>query len=90
MNKIISFIRSIVKIAEEKFSCLCYAYYDNPFWVICVDDYDLYKSDEFKHWSEKIRSQSQPLKIKIVFCYCNPIEEKLVELSESAHLIMNI
>lgn len=80
----------ICKQAEKYFDVICYAYKDGLFWNICIDDYDKYQSQEFKNfssdWHNEIRTVG--LTIKIVFCYCYPLEDKLSSLAIEDNLIL--
>lgn len=90
------FIFKIVKKTEEKFGCICYSYKDSNtpktycWWNVCIDDYDSYTSNDFKNWSSCCHAEAKKVGINILFCYCNPLESKLVELAEQDNLIMNI
>lgn len=89
------FIQKIVRQTGEKFDCICWAM-DNgvnrPSWNICIDDYDLYRSEEFRQWSSTwhstFRNNYDHSQFSIVFCYCNPIENNLWEYSQKSKLIM--
>lgn len=85
-------IYKICKQAEKIFGVICYAYKEGLFWNICIDDYNKYRGQEFKDFSSDWRNEmkSVGLNTKIVFCYCNPLEEKLVKLAEEDDLILII
>lgn len=91
-----TYIFKIIKEIEERWGCICYAYLDsntpntNIWWTICIDNYELYTSEEIKPWFDKYRNESNKRGIKILFCYCNPIESKLLELAKNDNLILNI
>lgn len=80
----------ICKQAEDLFSVICYAYKDGLFWNICIDDYDKYRNQDFKEFSSKWQNKFITLGIKIVFCYCYPLEEKLIKLADEDNLILVI
>lgn len=90
------FIQRIIDTTEEKFGCLCYAVNntsgDKPFWNVCIDDYDLYRSIEFKEWSVKWYNEYRVAgyNFTMIFCYCNPIAEILWEYAQNNNLIINV
>ena len=90
------FIYKIVRQTEERFGCICYSYKDvnapktYVWWNVCIDNYELYYSDEFRAWTKEWHRKSKDVKINIVFCYCNPIEEKLAKFAEEDNLILNL
>ena len=89
-----SFIFTLVKDTEKRWGCLCWASRNsnssgsNKWWDICIDDWELYTSEEYKQWIKEWRDKANG--IGLLFCYCNPSEEKLLKLSEEGNLIMNI
>lgn len=89
-----NFISKLVRQTEEKFGCICYAYKDsnmsNTWWNICIDNYEIYYSDEFRAWAKKWYRKSKDVKISLVFCYCKPIEEKLANFAAEDNLILNL
>lgn len=78
----------ICKQAEDLFGVICYAYKDGLFWNICIDDYDKYRNQDFKEFSSKWQNKFITLGIKIVFCYCYLLEEKLIKLADEDNLIL--
>ena len=93
MNKYSGFVLNIIKQIEEKFNCIAYAYVEDTgkWWNICVNDYDLYMSNQdFKQFRHNWHIIAKKRKISITFCYCNPIESKLGELAKKDNLVMNI
>jgi hypothetical protein len=58
-------------------------------WNICVSDYNVYKSNDFKTFESDIHELYKS-KIKIVFFYCNPLEKALLDLAEKDNLILNM
>lgn len=78
--------------AEKKFDVICYAYKDGLFWNICINDYDKYRSNEFKnfssYWYNKIKDYK--FNSRIVFCYCCPNEQKWIDLFNKDNLIFVI
>ena len=91
-----NFIYKLVRQTEEKFSCICYSYKDgntnenNVWWDICIDNYELYYSDKFRAWTKQWHRKSKDVRINLLFCYCNPIEEKLAKFAEGDNLILNL
>ena len=89
-----NFIYKLVRQTEEKFGCICYAYTDgntnktDVWWDVCIDNYELYYSDEFCAWIKEWHRKSKD--INLVFCYCPPIEEKLAKFAEEDNLILNL
>lgn len=85
-----NFLYKICKQAEKEFCVICYAYKDESVWYICIDDYDKYRSQEFKKFSLKWHNELKLscLNIKIIFCYCYPLEEKLITLAKENGLIL--
>lgn len=92
MSKEQGFIQKLVKLTEERFNVICYAYKDtNGYWFLCLDSYDLYTKDEaFKRWKTNWYKVGQKTGVNFVYCYCNPVESRLSELAEQGNLIMNI
>ena len=90
------FINKLVKDIEDKFSVLAYAYLDgnepktHVWWTVCVNDYNLYVSDDYKKFISQKRVVTNKLDIKLLFAYRNTLESILVELAEQDNLIMNI
>lgn len=90
------FISKLVKDIEDKFSVLAYAYLDgnepktHVWWTVCVNDYNLYVSDDYKKFISQKRVVANKLDIKLLFAYRNTLESILVELAEQDNLIMNI
>lgn len=90
------FINKLVKDIEDKFSVLAYAYLDgnepktHVWWTVCVNDYNLYVSDNYKKFISQKRVVANKLYIKLLFAYRNTLESILVELAEQDNLIMNI
>lgn len=90
------FISKLVKDVEDKFSVLAYAYLDgnepktHVWWTVCVNDYNLYVSDDYKKFISQKRVVANKLDIKLLFAYRNTLESILVELAEQDNLIMNI
>ena len=90
------FINKLVKDIEDKFSVLAYAYLDgnepktHVWWTVCVNDYNLYVSTDYKRFAEQKRVVANKLDIKLLFAYRNTLESILVELAEQDNLIMNI
>ena len=90
------FISKLVKDIEDKFSVLAYAYIDgnepktHVWWTVCVNDYNLYVSTDYKRFAEQKRVVANKLDIKLLFAYRNTLESILVELAEQDNLIMNI
>lgn len=90
------FISKLVKDIEDKFSVLAYAYIDGNepkthiWWMVCVDNYSLYTSKEYKEFTEQKRIIFKKLDIKVVFCYRSALESILVDLAAQDNLIMNI
>ena len=90
------FINKLVKDIEDKFSVLAYAYLDgnepktHVWWTVCVNDYNLYVSDDYKKFISQKRVVANKLDIKLLFAYRNTLESILAELAEQDNLIMNI
>lgn len=91
-----NFIYKLVRQTEEKFGCICYAHKDgntnktHVWWDICIDNYELYYSNEFRSWTKQWYSKSKDVNVNLLFCYCNPIEEKLAKFAEEDNLILNL
>lgn len=89
-----NFIYNLVRQTEDKFKCICYSYKDGNtdktcvWWNVCIDNYELYYSDEFRQWAKMWHDKSRKSGVSVLFCYCNPIEGKLAELAEQDNLIM--
>lgn len=89
-----NFIYNLVRQTEERFKCICYAYKDgndtktHVWWSICIDNYELYFSDEFRKWTKEWHDKSRNNRMRILFCYCNPSEEKLAKLAEEDNLVL--
>lgn len=91
-----NFIQKIIDATEEKFGCLCYAVNNpsgnRPFWNVCIDDYDLYRSAKFKKWNTQWYNEHRAsgYSFIMVFCYCRPIAETLWEYAQNNNLIINV
>lgn len=59
-------------------------------WMeVCVSDLDLYMHDQrFKALTRAWHKAAAKMGFRLVFCYCNPKEKKLLELAEADNLIM--
>ena len=57
-------------------------------WWICIDDYCIYRSEEFKNLVKHIRKTLRGL--TCVFSYVKPIEKTLLRLAETDNLVLNI
>ena len=90
------FIIKLVKDIEDKFSVLAYAYKDGNepkthiWWTVCVDNYSLYTSKEYKEFTSQKYAIFKKLNINVIFAYRNTFESILVKLAEADNLIMNI
>lgn len=90
------FISKLVKDIEDKFSVLAYAYRDGNYpktyfwWTVCVNDWNLYVSDEYKGFIAQKNVVANKLNIKLLFAYRNTFESTLVKFAEADNLIMNI
>lgn len=90
------FVLSVIQRYEEKFGGIAYGHQQTnesgnfSFWSVSIDNYEIYKSDEFKTFSESIREESRSRGIKVIFMYCQPVESFLVELADSDNLVMNV
>ena len=92
-----SAVYKVVKKIEETFDdVIAYAYFDvnvsktYTWWNVCISNYELYYSKEFKEFSKAMHNKYEPKGVKLLFCYCNPIEKKLFELAEQENLIINL
>lgn len=88
-------VYKVVKSIEQHFpGCVAWAHFDGnapmtyTYWTVCVNDYELYYSDEYKKLTKELREKYND--VRFLFCYCNPLESKLAELAEKDNLIMNI
>lgn len=92
-----STVFKIVKAIESEFEdVIAYAYFDGnepmtyTWWTICISNWKLYYSKEFKEFSKQCRKRAEKRDLKLLFCYCNPLEKNLFELAERGNLIMNL
>lgn len=92
-----STIFKIVKAIESEFEdVIAYAYFDGntpmtyTWWTICISNWELYYSKEFKEFSKKLRKIAKKQGLTLLFCYRNPLEKNLLELAEKDNLIMNL
>lgn len=90
-------IFKIVKAIESEFEdVIAYAHFDGngpmtcTWWTICISNWELYYSKEFKEFSKQWHERAEKRGLKLLFCYCNPLEENLLELAEKDNLIMNL
>lgn len=87
MNR--SVVYKIIKDIEKRFpEMIAYACFENGFWYICVDDYEVYKSKKFCAYTKIYRKKYR--NVKLLFCYCKPLEKKLEELAEQDNLILHV
>lgn len=87
----------IVKAIESEFKdVIAYAHFDGnvpmtyTWWTICISNWELYKSKEFKEFSKQWHEGVKNRSLRLLFCYCNPLEKNLLELAERNNLIMNL
>lgn len=92
-----STVLKIVKAVESEFEdVIAYAHLDGnapktyTWWNVCISNYELYCSKGFKEFSKAMHNKYEPKGVRLLFCYCNPIEKKLFELAEQENLIMNL
>ena len=96
--KRLDFIRSILAKCESlRDGLIAYSYDEsNPaktysWTVVCVSDWELYtKDDRFKALARAWRCVASKRGFRLVFCYCNPKEERLVALAEQGNLLLNV
>lgn len=80
-------VYKVLKAIENIFpDTIAYAYLDS-WWNICVSNYSVYCSKDFKTFASEVH---RVYNISIVFVYCHPIEKVLLELAEQDNLILNI
>lgn len=89
-------IYKVLKAIEDIFTdTIAWAFFESnesstfSYWNICVSNYDVYKSNDFKTFASDIHKLYKS-KIKIVFFYCNPLEKVLLDLAEKDDLVLNI
>lgn len=91
-----SFVVKIISDIERLFSgVIAWGYKDtktpsNVFYMIAINNYDIYTKDSRfaklrKAWHKAAESRGG----KIVFCYLEPTEKKMLELAEKDNLLMN-
>lgn len=91
-----SFILKVIRQTEERFGCICYAHLDsntpktNVWWSVCMNDYEAYMNKDNRTWFDKWYQEGKKRGIKILFCYCNPVESKLLGFAKEDNLILNI
>lgn len=85
----------LVREIERRFSgVIAWAQYwqnesgTNAHWCVCINDYNLYGSKEFKEFSSEWHKRMNP--IPILFAYCNPLDKNLIEFAEREELIMDV
>lgn len=94
----VKFIKSVLAKCESlREGVIAYAYQQGNIsgthrWIeVCVSDLDMYFNDQrFKTLTRAWHMVAEKQGFKLIFCYCNPQEKKLVELAEKGNLIMNI
>ena len=90
-----AFIFKIVKAIEKTFNCFCFAKVDRNargayWWTICVDNPSVYSDKRFKSLSKSYYKLSKSKGVGVLFAYCHPNEEKLLEYSLRGELIINV
>ena len=90
-------VYKVLQAIEDIFpDTIAYAYLDSNstkthvWWNVCIDNWDLYYSKDFKEFTAEVHKRYKPHGIKLLFCYCYPLEKKLLELAEQDNLILNI
>lgn len=93
MNKR-KFLYQLVSETEDRFERICYAYKEISggveCWNVCIEDYDLYRSESFKEWKDSWYRKAAEVGANIVFCCCVPSVEKLAKYAEDGDLIIRI
>lgn len=60
-----------------------FAYLDGNWWIIAVDDYDFYFSDEgFKKLASEIRKEIKELGHTVIFVYLSSSEKTLKQIEK--------
>lgn len=80
----------VIKDIETNFADLiAFAYIEEngKWWNICISDYSVYCSDEFK---EKVKSIRRKYALRLIFSYRNPDEKILLNLAEKENLVLNL
>lgn len=81
----------IIRALEDKYGVIAYAYEErNIGYVVCISDYDVYVSDNFKTMVKAWGKVSKAQGIRTIYAYCRPIESKLKEYVETDNLVMNV
>ena len=92
MNERKAIYKALKKIESVFPNLFAYAYKDkgseHSYWWICIDDYDIYRSDNFSNLTENIRKTLNGL--TCVFSYVKPIEKVLLQLADSDNLVLNL
>ena len=96
--KIDEFIMSIIrKIESLKEGVIAYAYKDgnenmtHTWYCVCLSDYEMYMNDKrFKALSKAWHTAGKAFGIKVIFAYCNPLEEKMGKLQYDGNLFLNV
>lgn len=92
MNERKVIYKALKKIESFYPNLFTYGYKDegseHSCWWICIDDYYIYRSEEFKSLAENIRKTLRGL--ICVFSYVKPIEKALLQLAEADNLVLNI
>lgn len=96
--KVETFLLNILrKIESLKEGVIAYAYLDgnekrtHTWYCVCLNDYDMYVNDKrLKALTNAWHTAAKALGIKVVFAYCNPLEEKLETLLNSGNLFLNV
>lgn len=94
----LKFIRGVLAKCESlRPGVIAYAYQNGNVskthvWMeVCVSDLDMYFRDErFRKLTQVWYRVAARMGLGLIFCYCNPKEEKLASLAEQNNLIMNI
>ena len=94
------FILKVIRHVEREFGVIAYGYkWVNPsgtwtVWNICISDYEIYMTNKkFKAISNayhKAWRKTFPDNVRFGFCFCKPVESKLVELAEQDNLILDV
>ena len=91
------YVLGVIQKFEVKFpDVFCYAYRDanasedHRWWLICIDDVNLYmKNETFKNFSKAWRVIGRKNGVRLVFCCRGYTEKILVDLMNKGNLIMN-
>lgn len=83
-------LAAVKRIEAERPGVIAWASRQERWWEVCVNDYDLYRSERFAAIRALYRKTIYAAGGgKVIFCYAKPDAERLYELELKGNLVMD-